>query len=70
MSGLPSYDLELKAAEERRVLHKSVEELKTQVREKLEPQKLAREYIVPVSLAAAFTAFLAGYGITGIFTRR
>ncbi len=70
MNSLPNYDLELKAAEERRVLHSSVEELKTRVRETFEPAELVREHLWTGLGIAVFVAFVAGYGITGIFTRR
>jgi len=70
MSGnLPPYDLELRAAEERRRLHSSVEELRERVREKLDIKKNARQHVVAGSAVAAIAALLLGYGFAGMFTR-
>jgi hypothetical protein len=66
---LPSYELELRAAEERKRLHTSLEELREQVHEKLDVTKNARQYVVPFSAAAALFSFVVGYAFAGIFTR-
>jgi hypothetical protein len=68
-SGLPTYELELKAAEQRKRLHESVEALKSRVRENLDLKKSARAHIVPVSAGAALVSFVLGYAVAGIFTR-
>ena len=45
MSDLPTYDLELKAASDRQRLHKSVEQLRSEIRDKLDVNKIAREHL-------------------------
>jgi len=69
MSDLPPYDLEVRAADERRRLHSSVVELKDRVRERLDAKRAAREYLGVASGVAAIVAMMMGYGITGMFTR-
>ena len=68
-SGLPTYELELRAPEQRKRLHESVEELKSRVRENLDLKKAARAHIAPVSGGAALVSFVVGYAVAGIFTR-
>jgi hypothetical protein len=70
MTDLPSYDLELKAADDRRRLHRSVEALKVQLREKLDIQKNAREHLGLACAVAALVCMAAGYAVTGIFVQR
>lgn len=70
MSTLPSYELELRAAEERRRLHGTVVELKSRVRETLDVKKKAQEYIWFAAGVAALTGLALGYEFAGIFTRR
>jgi hypothetical protein len=68
-SGLLTYELELRAAEQRKRLHESVHELKSRVRENLDLKKAARTHIAPVSVGAALVSFVVGYAVAGIFTR-
>ncbi len=70
MSTQPSYDLELKAAAERRRLHSSVTELKTRVRDTFDVKRNVRDYVAPASGVAALLAVAVGYAFTGMFTRR
>lgn len=70
MSELPSYDLELKAADERRRLHDSVEELRYRVRDTLDVKKNAREHLGLACGVAGAVALAAGYTITGFFVGR
>lgn len=67
MTDLPSYDLQLKAAEERRQLHESVSELKCRVRDRLDVKRNADEHLFAACGVAALVALAAGYGLTGIF---
>jgi hypothetical protein len=66
---VPTDVLELRAEEQRRKLHNSVAELRTQVREKLDVRKNAREYIVPASGVVALMGLVFGYAAAGMFTR-
>ncbi len=68
-SSAPTDVLEQRAAEQRRQLHNSVAELKTNLRERLDVKKAARQYLWPAAGALAFVGLLLGYGITGVFTR-
>ncbi|HZQ24324.1 MAG TPA: hypothetical protein VFA89_16160 [Terriglobales bacterium] len=65
----PTYELELKAADQRRRLHDSVEELKTQVRGKLDVKRNAREHLWIASGVTAMVSLVLGYGFGGMFTR-
>lgn len=66
---LPSYDLQLRAADERRRLHESVLELRCQLRDKLDVRNNAREHFGLACAAAAFLGLAVGYGFTGVFVR-
>jgi hypothetical protein len=68
-SELPSYELELRAAEERKRLHASVKELKERVHEKLDLTTNARQYVIPLSAAVALISLAVGYAFGGILTR-
>ena len=67
---LPTYDLELRAADERRRLHNSVQELRCQLRDKLDVRNNARQYLGIACGAVAVLGLLAGYSLTGILVRR
>ena len=70
MSGLPSHDLEAKAAADRQRLHSSVEELRSRLRETLDVQKNTRKHLGLACAVAALVGVTAGYSFTGIFTDR
>ncbi len=65
---MPADILELRAAEQRRRLHNSVEELKFHLHDRLDAKKAARQYMGPLSGAVAVAGLLLGYGLAGIFT--
>ncbi len=67
---LPTDILEQRAAEQRWRIHNSMAELRSQVKEKLDPQKRAREYLGPLSAAATVLGMLFGFGVAGWFTPR
>jgi hypothetical protein len=69
-NNVPTYTLEMRAADQRRRLHSSVVELRSKVREKLNVKRTARQYIPVASGAAALFGLLLGYGTAGMFTRR
>jgi hypothetical protein len=69
MSGLPSYDLEIKASEERRRLHTSVAELKSHVRNSFDVNKQVRKNFGVACAAAALLGLISGYSVTGLFVR-
>ncbi|HET7441088.1 MAG TPA: hypothetical protein VFJ47_07295 [Terriglobales bacterium] len=70
MSTVPSYELELKAADERRRLHNSVEELKYQVRSKLDVKRNVRQYLPIAAGVVSVVGLVLGYGFAGMFTSR
>ncbi|HXF11654.1 MAG TPA: hypothetical protein VN517_00755 [Terriglobales bacterium] len=67
MSELPSYDLELKAAEERRRIHGTLAELRSRVHEELNVKKRVREHLAAACGVAAVLSLGVGYSIAGIF---
>jgi membrane-bound lytic murein transglycosylase B len=69
MKNEPTYTLELRAADQRRRLHSSVNELRFKVQQRLDVKRIAREYLVPASGVGAAIGLLLGYGLTGMFTR-
>jgi hypothetical protein len=70
MTELPSYDLELKAAEERRRLHGTLAELRSRVTEELDVKKRVREHLGPACAIAALLTLGLGYSVAGIFVRQ
>jgi hypothetical protein len=70
MSPLPSYDLELKAADERQRLHNSVSELKIRLNESLDLRHNVRAHLPLVCGTTALLGLAAGYYFTGVFLRR
>lgn len=67
MNGLPAHDLEEKAAEDRRRLHSSVEELRVHLKDSLDIKKNTREHLGLVCSVAALLGVTLGYAFTGIF---
>ncbi|MBV9483882.1 MAG: hypothetical protein JO249_24505 [Acidobacteria bacterium] len=70
LSRMPPESLEIRAADERRRLHSSVEELRSQVRERLDAKRIARQYVPAASAIAALVGLGLGYSVAGIFTKR
>lgn len=68
-SAFPTDLLEVRADEQRRRLHNSVNELRAQVRDKIDVKRNAREYVWPASGVVALTGLVIGYGFAGMFTR-
>ena len=69
MAELPSYDLELKAAEERRRLHGTLAELRSRVNEELDFKKRVREHLGAACAVAAVVGLSLGYSVAGLFVR-
>jgi hypothetical protein len=69
MTDLPSYDLELKAADQRRRLHEAVKELRSQIREELDVRNQARQHLGLACSVAMFVGLAAGYSVAGFFVR-
>jgi hypothetical protein len=71
---LPVDLLEERAEQQRRRLHHSVSELKTNVREtvreRLEPKVYLRKYFWQATVTVSLLALLVGHGTAGLFTRR
>jgi hypothetical protein len=79
-SHFPADVLEQRAAEQRRRLHNSVTDLRSsltelktdveqKVRERLDPNRVARQHLWPIAVGVSLIALLAGHGIAGMFTR-
>jgi len=79
-SRFPSEVLEQRTAEQRRRLHNSFSELRSSltdlkmsieenVRERLDPNRLARRRLGQLAAAASVLGLLLGYGVAGIFSR-
>jgi len=65
----PTYELEVRAAEQRKRLHDSVADLKLRVRDKLDVKRNLREHLGAAAGITSLIALVAGYGIAGMFTR-
>lgn len=70
MTELPSYDLELKAAEERRRLHGTLAELRSRVHDELDVKKRVREHLGVACAVAALLSVGIGYSVTGLFVHK
>jgi hypothetical protein len=60
--------LELRARQQRKQLHNSVQELRSSVQAKLDPKRNARIYFPQIAAVAAILGLSAGYVIGGIFS--
>ena len=69
MEGLPSYDLELKAADERQRLHDRVVELRSCLGQTLDIRKNTREHLLQVCAVTGLVALIAGYVMGGLVAR-
>ena len=68
MNQLTTYDLELRASDQRERMHNTVVELKSQMRHKLDPNHIARKYAWTALGVLAVCAVTIGYGVAGIFS--
>jgi hypothetical protein len=66
--GIPVDVLEKRAADERRQLHNSVQELRQTVEDRLDVKRNVRNHLGAVSCALAVAGLAVGYALTGIFT--
>ena len=69
MTELPSYDLELKAAEERRRLHGTLAELRSRVHQELDVKKRVREHLGAACGIVGILSLGIGYSVAGLFLR-
>jgi hypothetical protein len=69
VNGLPSRDLELKAAEERRRLDRSLRKLRARLEYDLNFKNRIRGNLGIASALTALASLAAGYWITGEFLR-
>jgi hypothetical protein len=67
--GIPVDVLEKRAADERRQLHNSVQQLRESVHERLDVKRNVRNHLGIISGVMAVTGLILGYSVTGIFTR-
>lgn len=59
--------LENRAREQRKQIHNSVQQLRSTVKERLDPKRNAREYFPQLATVAAVIGLSAGYLVGGIF---
>ena len=59
--------LENRAREQRKQIHNSVQQLRSTVKEKLDPKRNARHYFPQLATVAAIIGLSAGYVFGGIF---
>jgi hypothetical protein len=67
--GIPVEVLEKRAAEERRQLHNTVQELRETVHERLDVKRNVRNHLGTVSGVMAVAGLALGYALAGVFTR-
>jgi len=60
--------LEMRAREQRKQIHNSVQELKSNVQARLDPKRNARLYFPQIATVAAILGLSAGYVVGGIFS--
>jgi hypothetical protein len=66
--GIPVDVLEKQAAEERRMLHNSVQELRETVHERLDVKRNVRNHLGAAAGIMALAGLVLGYRVAGIFT--
>lgn len=66
--GIPVDVLEKRAADERRQLHESVQELRQNVHERLDVKRNVRNHLGAASCILAVAGLALGYTMAGIFT--
>jgi hypothetical protein len=66
--GIPVDMLERRAADERRQLHNTVQELRQTVQERLDVKRNVRNHLGAAACGLAVVGFALGYTLTGIFT--
>lgn len=69
MTEQPSYELEMKARDERTRLHSSVRELKRRLHVSLDLNRAAREHLASSCGAAALLSVVSGYALAAILSR-
>lgn len=67
MSESHSYDLELKAAEERRRLHGTLAELRSRVHQELDVNRRVRNHLGTACAVTALISVVLGYSVAGMF---
>jgi hypothetical protein len=67
--GIPVDVLEKQAADERRQLHNSVQELRESVHDRLDVKRNVRNHLGTVCGVMAVAGLALGYTVTGVFTR-
>jgi len=66
---MPTEILEARAAEQRRQLHNSVQDLRSVVRDRLDVKRNIRQHFLPAAGIVGLAGLVLGYSATGIFTR-
>jgi hypothetical protein len=66
MSEIPTDELEWKAAEERKLLHQSLTELRERVHESIDVKATLGRHVLLISGISGLAALVLGYGLGGI----
>lgn len=64
---LPSYELEVRASEQRKRIHNSLTEFKDTLRKQTALKPLLRKYLLPVAGGVSALGLLTGYAAGGWF---
>jgi hypothetical protein len=64
---VPFEVLEERAAEQRRQIHESVNELRSTIRYKMDVKRNAREHLGPAAAVASVLGLAVGWAVAGIF---
>ena len=65
---LPSYELELRASEQRKQIHLSLSELKGRLRERAALKPVLCRFLTEIAGTAALVGLMTGYGVGRVFT--
>jgi hypothetical protein len=66
MSEIPTYELELKAAEERKLLHESLAELRARIHESIDVKATVGRHVLLISGIAGLASLVLGYGLGAV----
>jgi hypothetical protein len=66
MSEIPTHELELKAAGERKLLHESLAELRERIHESIDVKATVGRHVLLIAGIAGLASLVLGYGLGGV----